>query len=98
MVKCQLHRFGEVDCLPPRGLADLLPATETVGNNQSFWRRFPHGWQQYSLSYRLRHLEFVFFKSQNDPAIPQQPESINCTSTPILLSKELSSSIFMSAL
>jgi len=50
--------------LPPRRLRDLLPAAETIGDDERLWRCAADGGQQHELSDLHRHLVVIGLEAE----------------------------------
>ena len=74
IVHRQRQDFGRVKRLPIRELGNLLPATESVGNQNGGRFGLRTAGKQNAFAYLNRHIVLVTSKP-NEPAMPQQPES-----------------------
>ncbi len=59
LVHAHLKDLSQVQRLAVRGLRNLLPATESVGNDQGFFRRAAHGGKQHALATGQGNFEVV---------------------------------------
>ena len=59
-----LQGFGQVNRPAPGGLLDLLPATESVGNDDRAPGRISYGRQEHSFAHGLRHLVFFLLETK----------------------------------
>ena len=64
LAKCHLQDLGEVQSVAVGALGDLLAATETVGDNQSFWGGGADGREEFELADGLGDRVFFFFESE----------------------------------
>src|ERR1700674_3201995 len=60
----ELHGFRQVEGFPSSGLENLLPATESVRDNQCVLRRVAHRREKDSLADRLRHVVLIFLETK----------------------------------
>lgn len=95
-VQRKLNHFREVICAPTRTLVNLFATTESVRNDQSV--RLAEWMAGNNTRSPIACAIWYFSQSNpNGPAIPQQPESRDVSSIPILRSKDSAWVIFMSA-
>src|SRR5216684_8771502 len=59
LVHAHLKDLSQVQRLAVRGLRNLLPATESVGNDQGFFRRAAHGGKQHAFATGQGNFEVV---------------------------------------
>ena len=85
-----LQRFRQMQRFAAGGLQNLFPATETVGNDERILRRIAHRRQQHALAHAPGTTAYLSFSKPKGPAMPQQPESMDCRSAPVLRSTDSS--------